>query len=470
MFKKIQKYLLINHPLLWNTKVVPAIVLALVFHLLFFTIGYFTGAIDFTKENYYQSGFDSSVIVFFSILVTILFFVLWFVYYFRNNAHKSFYKQGKTALYKEWLIILLVSFLNVTYSISYVTGKTIRERSYFSKEEVRKRGEIIQMASVFINGSFQTDDMTKEITFNKERYSVNSLMNKSLDNFFYQPNLQLEVRIKKWMQQNNQAAVKKLMADYSAIAKEHHLKSNIDAQKWFELTYHYPEFTKYENIGRTEAEKSWGNFNNNSEAMVTAEEPVYKYYVPQAALLSAYSLMSRSWNTPIIEDGLFTVMLYLSLSLAMFIFSFRVTSGRNWLIALVSAGVLFIVTGILSTISGSGTAFLVFWLLIILAIHTYFLLIVFNRKGKKISGILLNLILWSLSSVLPILFALLKDFYNRPTYIDNADGTKKYINTAEYYWFEAYEISFSWINILIVIAVMLLFSLKIKQWKGIAES
>ena len=150
MFTKIQKYLLINHPLLWNTKIVPALSFAILFHILFFVIGYVYGNVDFTDENYYRSDFSTGVIIFFSILITILFFVVWFVYYFRNNAYKSLYRLSNLYLYKEWLIIFLVCFLNITYSISFLSGKTLKERSYYSKEEVDKRGRTILMASVFV--------------------------------------------------------------------------------------------------------------------------------------------------------------------------------------------------------------------------------------------------------------------------------------------------------------------------------
>ena len=67
MFTKIQKYLLINHPLLWNTKIVPALSFAILFHILFFVIGYVYGNVDFTDENYYRSDFSTGVIIFFSI-------------------------------------------------------------------------------------------------------------------------------------------------------------------------------------------------------------------------------------------------------------------------------------------------------------------------------------------------------------------------------------------------------------------
>ncbi len=474
MFKKIQKYLLINYPLLWNTKIVPAITFTILFHILFFIIGYFNGIIDFTNENYYDYGFTSGVIIFFSILVTILFFVLWFVYYFRNNAYKSFYNLKKTSLYKEWLIILLISFLNVTYSVSYITGKTLRQRSYYSQEETQKRCETISMASVFIAGAYEPNyeqieaNNTGQITYNKKTYPQNSLINKSVESFNFNPAVKSESKVKTWMQENNQAQIKKLMVDYLAIAKEHNLKSNINAEQWFNLTYNFPDFIKYEIIGRTSSKDDPNSYSGN--AMVyAANQTVYKYNVPQNALVSAYWKISKSWEDPIIETGLIYTLLYLAITMAMLIFSFKVSSGRNWLIALISTGVLFIITGILSALSGSGITFLVFWLLAIATFMIHFFITLGKNKGKNISGISLNLMLWSLAGFLPIIYGLVMEFYNNPKTI-NFGNQIKYENTPQHDWLEENLMLFTWVNILIVIILMFFITQFIKKWKGLAES
>ena len=474
MFKKIQKYLLINYPLLWNTKIVPAITIALLFHILFFIIGYGNGFIDFTSENQYESTISNGVIIFFSILVTILFFVIWFVYYFRNNAYKSYYNLKKSSLYKEWLIILLISFFNVTYSVSYITGKTVRERSYYTQKETQKRCETISMASVFIEGSYLSyaingADSLGQITFNKKRYFQNSLINKSLESFELSPTFKTEMKVKTWMQENNQTEIKKLMSDYFALVKEHKLKSNIDAEKWFALTYNFPDFKKYERIGRTSLNYSSNNYENNLPITV-AEQTVYKYNVPQNALVSSYYKISKSWEDPILEIGLIYTLLYLSISIAMLIFSFKVTSGRNWLIALISStGVLFIITGILSALSGSGITFLVFWLLAILFFIFYFFVTVLKNKGKNISGISLNLMLWSLAGFLPIIYGLIMEFYNHPKTIRIGNKTK-FINTPEYEWLDNQISILTWVNMLIVMVIMYFIAQYIKKWKGLAES
>src|SRR5690606_17206851 len=103
MFKKIQNYLLIHHPLLWNIKIVPAFSVALLFHILFFLIGYVNDEINFSENSLYDYGLDTGIVVFFSILITLLFFVMWFFYYMRNNAFKAFYPVSNKSLYSEWL-------------------------------------------------------------------------------------------------------------------------------------------------------------------------------------------------------------------------------------------------------------------------------------------------------------------------------------------------------------------------------
>ena len=66
MFATIQKYLLINYPLLWNTKIVPVVFYGLLFHIIFFTLGYFNGSIDFTEsENNYGYNTHDGQLVFY---------------------------------------------------------------------------------------------------------------------------------------------------------------------------------------------------------------------------------------------------------------------------------------------------------------------------------------------------------------------------------------------------------------------
>ena len=52
MFKDIQKKLLLKYPLLWNTKFVPMLIIGVIYHILYFILGYTEGSIDFTGKTH----------------------------------------------------------------------------------------------------------------------------------------------------------------------------------------------------------------------------------------------------------------------------------------------------------------------------------------------------------------------------------------------------------------------------------
>lgn len=481
MFSKIQKQLLIEKPLLWNTKFIPALGLTLLFHIIFFVIGYFSGEINFNYEGYYYGGIGTGITIFFSVLVTILFFVLWCVYYFRNNAFKSFYHLNPFYLYKEFLIVLVICFLNVTYSSTYYAGRTLKQRSYYTQEETRKRSETIVMASIFIqeNLNIQSDynynNDSIKFDSKEKKYDRNSLMNSSVGYFGKQSFGELEIKVKTWMQEDNQAAIKNLMNDYFKLIKEHKLKTNLTPQKWFEITYNHPEFTQFELINHDIPNKHYddtNDYSSNNDSVVVAAMPANSnnsYYLPHRNLETAYQIIFDAWYDSIIDTGVLLFLCYLALSLATMIFSFKVSNGRSWLIAFIGIGVLSIIGGIFSAITSSGIAYLVYWLLLILAAFIYFYITVSNNKGKGFSGVALNVSIWSSLGLLPILYALAKEYYDDSKQINL--GTKIiYKNTPQYEWLNSHELLFGWLNILIVILFIALFCISIKKWKALAES
>ncbi len=491
MFKNIQKYLLLNHPLLWNTKVIPTIVFTLIFHGIFFGIGYFNGIIDFQETYSYNYGVEDGVVIFFSVIVTILLFIIWLVYYAKNNAFKSYYPLKVTSLYKEWLIILLISILNITYTVSYYSGKTIQNRTYCSKIQTEKRCKTIEMASIFIDGGFENHgsqdyDGNGKITFQNKKYKHNSLINRSANNIgdYYNrgrylesidknPNtISSEMMVKTWMQKNNQFEIKKMMNDYFSLIKEHHLESNISPEKWFALTYNFPDFIEYEKIC---SEKPYYNIptktlnpTENSmvvdSATVATENSDSTYYVPQNNLKNGYRNIYQSWEDPLVDFNLLRVLLYVSIGFSMLLFSYKVTSGRNWIIAIVCVGLLWMLTGIASIIIQSSLTFLFCWLAVMTFLLIYFFAIVAKNKGKKISEIILNLMLWSFGGFLPTIYGLVFEF----TRLDY--NATQGIDSPKYNWLENNLDLFTWLNMLIIVAVMFFLTIYVKKWKGIAES
>lgn len=150
MIKKINKYLLENHPLVWNIRLVWMLGIMVAMHLLFFLIGYFSyfSPVDLHQsnlfDNYLESGF-----VWIGILLSILIFILWMNQYFKQNAFKSQYPKSNFSLYKEFLIIFLISFLGITQYLSYTKGLETRVAGLKTSEQLEKEIDLTNRAAAF---------------------------------------------------------------------------------------------------------------------------------------------------------------------------------------------------------------------------------------------------------------------------------------------------------------------------------
>lgn len=500
MFKNIQDKLLISNPLLWNLKIVPFACIALVFHLIFFAVGYSNGEVVFTDNYYdhYDGGVDTAVVIFFSVVVSILITIVWLVLYSRNNAFKSFYPKTNFSLFKEFLYILLFTSMTSTFTLTYLYATDFRTRNYFPEEEVAKKLEIMSLATPFLEGSFiesnyvsvlvdgQYKNETREtFTYRGRTYSLNSLMNKTVenDNSYYTTynDSVLNTRVKNWMYNNQKDSVKWVFTEFMKIAKEHNLKSNITADKWFSLVYNYPEFEDYTVIRRSDSQQPYNDYSIPVvdsagvavAAVDSARQALSPFYVPYESLKSGYQEISKAHDNPAIDLESIYFYFYFAIGLAIAIFSFKVTSGRNWLIALVSLGILSLIVGIFSAIS-AGTMFFIFYWMLFLGLLIHFFATVASRSGKGISGITLNQILWLVPSFVPILYYCILDIAKDSSNYYNSSG--KYVNgqfISESYpkieWMEDHFPEMMIGNIAIIILFIFLFSVQIKKWKGIAE-
>ena len=492
MFKNIQKQLLLKYPLIWNTKFVPMLLIGILFQLLYFGIGYLNGSIDFTGETNYDSEISS---IMFGVLLVLLIFIIWLVYYFKNNAFKSFYSKSKDALFYEWFQIFVICLLLISFYLPFSIGKQMHERSYFSKIEATKRCETIALADLFIDGYFaQTEvDSTKSVLndtlideeyryaqnfykdsmiFQGKKYGQYSIINRRTYDFslIYREQDSLKtIEVKNWLIDNQQNKVKNLMNDYLKIVNEHHLKNNLKTDKWFEEVYKYPNFTGFTYIRpyfeEYEAEKSY-----SSNDMVTAE-PYYEnqnkysnYFVQQDILKSKYDIVSKSHTNPFIEYEAFLAFLCGALGLSLLVFSFKVTSGKSWLIAVVSIGVLNIIFGIFTIFISSGLTYFYLVLITFATLKVYFASIYFQRKSEGYTKIVLNILLWTFPIMIPMVYGLIMKYYQSFSYSPEFG-----YNSPEYTWLNENFSNMLILNFIFCVIVMFFISRIIRNWKAIAE-
>lgn len=510
MFKNIQKYLLINHPLLWNTKVIPATAVLLIINIIFFIIGYNDGQLDFNEsENNYNYDNEATVI-FFSIFLSILFIIIWLVYYLKNNSFKSFYPQYNFSLFKEWLVIFFIGFLTSLFTFSYLFGADVRVRGYYSEKEAKERCATLSMGSYFVDGSYSnnySDDGTytavveqpvvdavttvdstggyrnDSIVFKGKHYNYFSLMNKNLNSytfFDYKTDSLHKLKMKTWLANQENDSIKLLFKKYLAIAKEHNLKANIDENKWFSLIESYPDFNDYKLIGNSgNGEYYYGQQSNVQFDSVnkylkdvtlhnnTQTYEYYRHYVPEKELNYNYDKISEAYTSPNFSFITVLIALHIGLGISLVLFSFRVTSGRSWLIAVVSLGILNILFGIFTLILGNDYTYAVLLMLTTIFCVIYFFVTLVRKKGKNISGILINAMLWLIPGFFPIIYYIVLQILQRNSYAYPEMRLSPHYETIRF--MEDNAVIFFYLNFAFVVLMMVLFSFKIKKWRGLAE-
>jgi hypothetical protein len=149
------------------------------------------------------------------------------------------------------------------------------------------------------------------------------------------------------------------------------------------------------------------------------------------------------------------------------IFSFRVTSGKSWLIALVSYGIFNIVIGI---ISGVLREFLTYPILVIisfLVVVGLFFSVVIAKKTKSKTMVLLNLIIWLFGGFIPTVYlTYMESYQNRlNAYLENME----YYNDPHYIFLKDNMTTMFCLNIVFIFAGMFFMSRVIRTWKGISE-
>lgn len=478
MFNKIQNHLLLRHPLLWNIKIVPMLAITLGIHLFFFLIGFAKGSLNFTSSrNGYSYDDNIPVIIFFSVVLSIIVLILWLVYYFRNNAFKSFYPKNKASLYKEWLLILFICILNFSYTATFMWGQDVRRTSYFTDDELHHRLDVISMVSLFTEAATTTIEATDAVvapatdsltaTYVNNRRPI-SLYDKSINGFgtrYYRDRAKdysridsiNNLRVQSWLQKDQRDSVLWLFTEFEKIAKSHGLKGNITPQQWLNLVYHSPEFTQYEYIAGSDGSEDdlgyrYSNFHRNAQ-----------YFVPYKPLRHNYEEIFESEYKPFIDKNTLVAYLIAGFSFSLFIFSFRVTSGRGWLIALVSIGIAALLVGLLAVMFRSVTSYSVIWLMIITGVAVYYFATASQKEGKGITDTVLNCVIWLFSSIIPLISGIIIASHEYDYNLVEQPHT--FAN-----WLEDNIGEMLYINLLFIMVYMFFLTLSIKKWKGIAES
>ncbi len=162
---KINQYLLEKYPIIWNTKLLWMLSVSLILHILFFILG-FTSLTNpkILQEYNAESIFFENGTIFISIIISALLLVIWLIYFFKNNAFKSFYPTNRAKIFKQYLCILTIVFSSTTFFISHSIGLKSYICKTYPKESIDKEINASNTAAIFFSNAIET------YTINKKRY------------------------------------------------------------------------------------------------------------------------------------------------------------------------------------------------------------------------------------------------------------------------------------------------------------
>lgn len=501
MIKKIQQYLLLHFPTIWNIKLVPVLLILLCAHIIFAGIGYIATDNTF-GDSYYYSPMDGLGLAYFaSILIGILILIGWVIFYNRNNAFKTFYPRKTSHLYLEWGLVFIITIFITFLPITLTIGGIAKWRSADSYRGAKEAIELLEKVKIIIpsdesqylyqseyhtpisipsgaairidtlNLDLYSFDYNKEGNIVMKGYNGPSLLfyrdyryDIGNDYYYYDyNNISIEdqkkyveqiEQVKHWLKDGDKDKIYGLMADYIQLQEKHNISTNIDPNTWFQRIYNPPYFPVNEKtmIGTDEYST---RYNHKYEEISTP-------YLEYTKLDNGYRQIIKSYEENKDIRYMSLICISIAIWISMFIYSFRVTDGKSWLIGIISSGVLIFISCLfgagISELSYNGgytfgIFFCTFWIVLFMSLLITIILKISDQKSKGYSNIFMNIFMWLLPCISPLLYfgyyyCLVNDRFNNIE--DNI------------------EIMF-WINIPITISLIGLATLLIHKWKSIPE-
>lgn len=579
MFKKIDKYLLENHPVVWNTKFVGMTLILLLFNVVFFVMGYlsFGSAVELQEYNVFNRYF-SSVYVWFGILAALLILFLWLNQYFKHNAFKSHYPKSNSSLYKEFLIVFMIIFMLSGTYFSFTKGLEVRIAGLKTESQLEKDIDLVNkvgpftlqelryqdgrsyshagrcvdvpqfdslvskddVLKLYVQNKFDSWELNSDDTVNyqkfadslkhklykyhefesvlikhfpnrkdwkspqdfktQEEYSsinytepyyetetvyvedavdyaasevvratetisfnLNSIYNACgiviYPNDSTKNNVYYAQKLKSLLDNQEKDSIETMLNQYLKLADELQVGYRFQDKNWIDYVYNPPYyFVDYE-------------LSNASRYSEKHLKTFKKDYVAESALSTSLQNIEKA-HYGIIKLNEIISWLYFSMAFTLLIFTFRTTSLRTWIIALVGSIVVFFILlcafFVLSRIFYDAydilvgilflSAVILFWILSISPIN--------GNSWKLISGVNLNWKIWTFGAIIPVVVGLYSTYLSRK--YPYAYNQEQYQHPHEIWINQNFDIIFLANFGLILLYILLILPL-LKKWQAMAD-
>lgn len=429
MINKIQQYLLTNQPTIWNTKLVPIVLLTIAIQIAFFAFGYLATNNGINYKDGLLSGMYILVYAG-SLLVGLLLFIFWLLQYNRNNGLKVFYPTSNLNLYLEWICILIVCIFIGYIPNSLSQGKATKWKQAISKSDQKEAFKKLNRAQALLPSSIYNFELgvdqqpmmvgdapvnrtkfdTKLYTYEENATSPNNPIEyvgpsylyykDNKRNSYWRYDEEDAAIVEHWLKTQNKDSIRMVMQDFLDLHTKYNLKTNVDIDYWMETVYNPPLYPVTKTIGSNE-------YIQNSYSSYDDENPDNKY-LNLDTLYNYYEEVNDYYSADGYSKWYNIITLTFALGISVLVFSSRVTSGRHWVFALLCTGVILFVFSLLSgliLLIDDGLTFPLImplcWLILFVAICFAIALKVVNSKQKGKSNIYMNLAIWMIPALIP---------------------------------------------------------------------
>lgn len=411
--KNLTYKLITQFPLLWNTRFPIVFSVLIIINAFYFLLGIgasssilkFDQSIDYM---YFESG-----LIALSILINTFVFIIWLVFYFRNNAFKANYPISNSKLLLEFLLVFIICLFNISLYVSWNTGVTIGTKFKVTEQEISDAQSVITLASPYIdqnrykysnNQYYWSDDFTgnnKGYYLETDTQTIYSAQDKyccndTIYSYYYfidfpyalnmKQRMELSEQNKKWLRTKDTESIRKALESYNDLGRHFHKTKLIDIDKKIKSIFASPEyeFSDFE-VYNPDISYDYQDYEPDVETIINN-------------YLEHYYFDYKFWENLLVH-------IMISLCFALAIISFRISQIRDWVIALISGGIIYTFLGIFAVVSGlDEDGVLVLYFLMSLAFVIFALLGKEFALKKTIYGVVINIGIWSS----PFLYMLLR--------------------------------------------------------------
>ncbi len=413
--------MLLNHPLLWNIKIVQVLIFALICHSFFFFLGYNSvNGLSIFKDWEY-SGLEHFQIFLFGGLLLVLGLIVWLIYYLRHNAFKSFYPVTKSRLRKEFILVFFVFIINIPIFHTYLYARHLKLLKISAHLNPEEDAKIVNLAEAFIPTSsnkydsqncfdsmeartereknmppppidycdasssepISTEDIsavnTAEATAapssSYSEYLYGNYYQKAIDNVEFENDANdYHYIVKRWLKNKERDSIKICLLAYFKTMDKYHARHKVDIDTLVAWCFLDEKNTVYH-----EVTSYYGGLKEFEFAQLNYMEGEFEAI--NTSIKNVHSLKTEGFFSSIFY-------LYIALGLSILLILFRFTRLKPWISAIIGSGVWSIIFGLMTFAFDEDIQF-VFILFIVLCLFLSVQLIR-SKQSKLFSALWLH--------------------------------------------------------------------------------